>query len=190
MTSFEFQAVPGRPSDADRDKAIEVLRENAALGRLSHDTFVRRMELVLAARGRPELQALIADLPVAGNRMAHWVTRMVGASSSFTVRLRKAWRIERLPALMLPEPGPVPLRIGRDYACGLRIAHDSVSRLHAELLLDGDTWRLRDLGSMNGTWINGRRVAGAAAVRPGDVVTFGSVAYRLAGGRDRDGERP
>jgi FHA domain/Domain of unknown function (DUF1707) len=181
VTSYESHALPGRPSDAERDRAIEVLRENAVSGRLSQDTFMRRMELALAARGRPELAALTADLVADEGRMTRWATRVVGASSAFSLRMREAWRIERLPKLLLPEPGPYPLRIGRDLACGLRIAHDSVSRVHAELRREGELWVLRDLGSMNGTWINGRRLAGATVVRPGDQVRFGTVGYRLAG---------
>ncbi len=180
MTSYEFRALPGRPSDADRDRAIEVLKENAVRGRLSHDTFMRRMELAMIVRARHELDALTADLQT-GGRVTRWATGLVATYSTFTVRLRKAWRAERLPQLMLPEPGPHPLRIGRDYANGLRIADDSVSRLHAELRLDGDVWTLRDLGSMNGTWVNGLRLAGSATVRPGDVVRFGQVGYRLMG---------
>jgi FHA domain/Domain of unknown function (DUF1707) len=180
VTSSEFQALPARPSDADRERAIEVLKESAARGRLSHDTFVRRIELAMTTRERQELDALTADLTASG-RVTRWATGLVGTYSSFTVRLRKAWRAERLPKLMLPEPGPFPLRIGRDITCGLRIADTSVSRLHAELRLEGDVWLLRDLGSMNGTWINGLRVTGAAAVRAGDVVMFGAIGYRLTG---------
>ncbi|MDF2258703.1 FHA domain-containing protein [Streptantibioticus ferralitis] len=179
MTSYEFQTRPDRPSDADRDAAIEVLKENAVRGRLSHDTFLQRMELAIAARGRDELDALVADLPT-GGRMTRWATGVVSTASAFTVRLRKAWWAERLPKLMLPEPGPFPLRIGRDHASGLRIGDDSVSRIHAELRREGDVWVLRDLGSMNGTWINGQRLTGAATVRPGDLVTFGRIGFRLA----------
>ncbi len=40
-------------------------------------------------------------------------------------------------------------------------------------------WVLRDLGSTNGTTVNGRRVIGAAVVREGDQVGFGQVSYRL-----------
>ncbi|WP_240483339.1 DUF1707 SHOCT-like domain-containing protein, partial [Streptomyces pathocidini] len=54
--------MPARLSDADRDRVIEVLREGTAQGRLSQDTFLRRMELAFAARGRDELDALTADL--------------------------------------------------------------------------------------------------------------------------------
>jgi hypothetical protein len=179
VTSFELQTHSGRPSDADRERAIEVLKENAVRGRLSHETFLQRMELAMVVRGQAELDALVADLP-SGGRMVRWATGVVGTASAFTMRLRKAWWAERLPKLMLPEPGPYPLRIGRDYASGLRIGDDSVSRVHAELRREGDVWVLRDLGSMNGTWVNGQRLTGAATVRPGDLVTFGRIGFRLA----------
>jgi predicted component of type VI protein secretion system len=103
------------------------------------------------------------------------------------MRIRNAWRVERLPTLVLPvadsEPMPLPLRIGRDLSSGLRLSDSSASRVHAELRRDGETWTLRDLGSMNGTFVNGRRVMGAVVVRPGDQVTFGRMSYRLAAGQ-------
>ncbi|WP_327352571.1 DUF1707 and FHA domain-containing protein [Streptomyces sp. NBC_01304] len=179
-SSFEFPTYPARLSDAERDKVLEALRDGVAQGRLSHDTFVRRMELALSARRSDELAVLTADLPNEG-RWTRRVTDAVGAVSAFTVRVRRAWRAERLPKLLLPAPGPFPLRIGRDPANGLRLSHETVSRIHAELRLQGGLWVLRDLGSTNGTSVNGRRVVGAAVVREGDHVSFGSMAFRLAG---------
>lgn len=52
------------------------------------------------------------------------------------------------------EPG-VRLRIGRASDCGLRLDHPSVSRDHAEISHDGVAWRLRDLGSKNGCFVDG-----------------------------------
>jgi hypothetical protein len=179
VTSPEYPTGLIRLSDADREHAIEVLRENVVNGRLSQDTFARRMELALLARGRGELDALVADLPRDG-ALTRWTTRLIGAVSGFNAAMRKAWWAERMPNLMLPEPGPFPLRIGRDPGCGLRLSDDSVSRAHAELRRADGSWLLRDLGSMNGTWINGRRVIGEAPVHPGDVVLFGRVGFRLA----------
>ncbi|MEU0331942.1 DUF1707 and FHA domain-containing protein [Streptomyces sp. NPDC006193] len=179
-SSSEFSTYPARLSDAERDKALQVLRDGAAMGRLSHDTFVRRMELALAARRSDELAVLIADLP-RENRFARAVLGTVGAVSGFTVRLRRAWQAERLPKLLLPHPTHThPLRIGRDPANGLRLNHETVSRLHAELRRQGGLWVLRDLGSTNGTTVNGRRVTGAVVVREGDQVAFGRAAFRLA----------
>ncbi|MFH7339234.1 FHA domain-containing protein [Streptomyces sp. KHY 26] len=185
-SSFEFSTAPApapasaRLSDAEREAALEVLRDGAAKGRLSHDTFLRRMELALAARHADELAVLVADLP-RENRFSRAVFGTVEAVSGFTVRLRRAWQAERLPKLLLPGPAHTrPLRIGRDPGNGLRLTHETVSRVHAELSHQGGLWILRDLGSTNGTTVNGRRVIGAVAVRAGDQVAFGRVAYRLS----------
>ncbi|GGS44683.1 DUF1707 and FHA domain-containing protein [Streptomyces griseoviridis] len=178
-SSFEFPTHPARLSDAERDKALRVLRDGVALGRLSHDTFVHRMELALTARRPEELAALTADLRTEG-RLARAVFGTVEAVSGFGVRLRRAWRAERLPKLLLPHPAAGhPLRIGRDPASGLRLNHETVSRVHAELSRQGGMWVLRDLGSTNGTTVNGRRVVGAAVVRDGDQVGFGRLAFVL-----------
>ncbi|MFJ9928339.1 MULTISPECIES: DUF1707 and FHA domain-containing protein [Streptomyces] len=185
-SSFEFSTssapVPAsaRLSDAERERALEVLRDGVAKGRLSHDTFVRRMELVLGARHADEIAVLVADLP-RENRFSRALFGSVEAVSGFTVRLRRAWQAERLPKLLLPGPEHLrPLRIGRDPGNGLRLTHETVSRVHAELSHQGGLWVLRDLGSTNGTTVNGRRVIGAVVVREGDQVAFGRVAYRLA----------
>ncbi|GGW20158.1 DUF1707 and FHA domain-containing protein [Streptomyces capoamus] len=181
-SSFEFSTYPARLSDAERDKALRALRDGVALGRLSHDTFVRRMELALVARRSDELAVLVADLP-RENRFSRAVLGTVEAVSGFTVRLRRAWQAERLPKLLLPHPSHThPLRIGRDPANGLRLNHETVSRVHAELRHQGGLWILRDLGSTNGTTVNGRRVTGAVVVREGDQVSFGRAAFRLAAG--------
>ncbi|MFR0356366.1 FHA domain-containing protein [Streptomyces sediminimaris] len=181
-SSFEFPTYRARLSDAERDKALKVLRDGVATGRLSHDTFIHRMELALAARRSEELAALTADLRQ-DNRLARLVLGTVEAVSGFTVRLRRAWQAERLPKLLLPHPGNGhPLRIGRDPANGLRLTHETVSRVHAELRRQGGMWVLRDLGSTNGTTVNGRRVIGAAVVREGDQVGFGRMSFRLASG--------
>ncbi|PYC82142.1 peptide-binding protein [Streptomyces tateyamensis] len=187
MSAPEFRtdaAVSGlldRPSEADRERALGMLRQGAGDGRLSHDTFMRRMELVLTARSRGELDSVLADLPADG-LLARLALRTVGRLSAFTVRLRDAWHTERLPGLTLPQLGPPALRIGRAPGSDLRLSDASVSRNHAELRRYPHGWTLRDLGSTNGTHVNGHRVTGAVPVRPGDRVTFGNLAFRLAAG--------
>jgi pSer/pThr/pTyr-binding forkhead associated (FHA) protein len=59
------------------------------------------------------------------------------------------------------------------------MADVSVSRCHAELRHVGDGWMLRDLGSMNGTHLNGLRITTAVRVRPGDHIRFGAVSFVL-----------
>jgi FHA domain/Domain of unknown function (DUF1707) len=178
-SSFEPPVHPARVSDAERDRVLAVLREGVAQGRLSQDTFLRRMDLVLVARRADELKLLTADLEDEG-RFARRLFGAVGRLSSFTLRLRTAWQAERLPKLLLPQPGPDPLRIGRDPGNGLRLTHDTVSRRHAELSLQPSGWVLRDLGSTNGTTVNGRRVTSSALVADGDRVGFGQMTFRIA----------
>ncbi len=48
--------------------------------------------------------------------------------------------------------------VGRSAGADIRVDHETVSRAHAELVVDGARVELRDLGSMNGTWVNDERV--------------------------------
>src|SRR5947209_2633979 len=60
------------------------------------------------------------------------------------------------------DPLPVrtfPCQIGRHPTAPIRIVHPTVSTIHAELRRHGDTLELADLGSRNGTFINGRRLS-------------------------------
>lgn len=65
--------------------------------------------------------------------------------------------------------------LGRAEECGIRIDDDSVSRRQAEIEVDGDRVLLRDLGSANGTMVNGAEVASEVVLRPGDVIEAGLV---------------
>lgn len=58
------------------------------------------------------------------------------------------------------------------------VGESSVSRQHAKLEKVGDEVRLADLGSTNGTYLNGLKLAGEAVLQPGDSVQFGAIAYR------------
>jgi predicted component of type VI protein secretion system len=68
--------------------------------------------------------------------------------------------------------------VGRLDTCDLPINDRSVSREHARLSRLRDTYILEDLGSTNGTLVNGRRINESVILRPGDVVTFGSIEFR------------
>lgn len=60
--------------------------------------------------------------------------------------------------------------VGRSPDCDVVLNNTSVSRQHAELLFDGNQWMLRDLGSRNGTGVNGARVTGDRLLQSGDVL--------------------
>lgn len=74
---------------------------------------------------------------------------------------------------------PLPFRIGRgaDVALGLSSPH--VSKAHAEIYSDGETLRVRDMGSRNGTFLN-RQPVNDAALHRGDILHFGDREYRVA----------
>ena len=66
------------------------------------------------------------------------------------------------------------LTIGRIDTNGVSLPSDRlVSRLHAALKRYGGSWCLRDLGSANGTFVNGRRLTGEWTLEPGDEITIG-----------------
>ncbi len=186
MNPVEYSAHSPRVSDADRERALDVLRESVVEGRVSQDTFVRRVERVLAAARLEELHAVLSDLPrrEAVPAQTGWLMTTVTRIAAFNGRLRRAWQSERLPPLVLPAPGPLPLSIGRATGSGLRLNHASVSRRHAQLRGSASGWTLRDLGSANGTWVNGCRVTDAVRVRPGDQVSFGAMSFLLASRRE------
>ncbi len=66
-------------------------------------------------------------------------------------------------------------RIGREGVGGLVLAHPSVSSEHAELRLRGGVWTLTDLGSLNGSWVDGEPVLGSLPLAPGSEVRLGEV---------------
>jgi hypothetical protein len=174
-------------SDQERDQAVGELREQFAEGRLSHDTFLHRIDAALGARHRHQLDRLLADLPRRRAPLAGLVTGLGNQAE----RVRRA--LDRLAAQKRPErrrpaalsfpPGAARwYTIGRQAECDLLIADATVSRRHARLERAAGGWLLTDLGSTNGTRLNGWRVREPVPVRPGDRVAFGSAVYVLCAG--------
>ncbi|EIE19954.1 SMAD/FHA domain-containing protein [Coccomyxa subellipsoidea C-169] len=71
--------------------------------------------------------------------------------------------------------GPL-LTVGRTRASKLHIKDSAVSEKHAELRWEGGHWNLTDVGSSNGTAVNGKKLAEGIALRlkDGDIILFGS----------------
>lgn len=69
--------------------------------------------------------------------------------------------------------------IGREQDCHLRPNSDLVSRHHCVFTVDDFTVRLRDLGSTNGTFVNGERIQGQVMLKPGDNVLVGKLSFEI-----------
>jgi pSer/pThr/pTyr-binding forkhead associated (FHA) protein len=63
--------------------------------------------------------------------------------------------------------------VGRDSTNEIVINDAEISRRHARLTFQGGKYVLEDLGSTNGTFVNGQRLAGPRVLKPGEVVSFG-----------------
>jgi len=82
------------------------------------------------------------------------------------------------PAGIAPR-SPFPLNkdqmiLGREVRCDVMIANDSISRRHAEIVRMAEGWLVRDLGSRNGTFVNGQRIQ-EYVLQEGDLITIGDV---------------
>ena len=149
---------------------MRLLRDAAVDGRLSHDSFVRRVDLALRARDGPSLSDLVADLARPRRVRAGLRTALAALGAPLTAGT---------PTLSLPGRTESVLVLGRRAGCDVILPDPSVSRVHAVLMLFAGQWFIADQGSTNGTRVNGRRVWGAAAVRPGDRVSLGRTTFRL-----------
>lgn len=71
-----------------------------------------------------------------------------------------------------------PFTVGRRADQSLTIPSPTVSSKHAELMLDDDGLSVRDLGSTNGTFVNGARITESCRINHGDLVQFAQIVFR------------
>lgn len=76
------------------------------------------------------------------------------------------------PGVTFPLEGD-QLIIGRDSSNSVTINDAEISRKHSRLSFQGGKYVLEDLGSTNGTFVNGQRLTGQVVLKPGDVVSLG-----------------
>lgn len=74
--------------------------------------------------------------------------------------------------VVLTEP---VIKVGAFSSTHLHLEGDEVSRMHAYIKFQFGAWRITDLGSSYGTWVNGERFNNVARLKSGDVVKFGDV---------------
>ena len=179
MSTDAHTPVPVRPSADDRERVVRLLRDRSLEGRLSTDTFADRVGLAYVARSHAELRELTSDVRPA-RTPRRLVIRAVEWASALQADLEAAWSRPRVPSLALPRSGGTRMLVGRAPNSDCLLPEDCVSRRHAQVWRDGERWYLRDLGSRNGTRVNGIRVTEPVEVRPGDRVSLGGATYRLS----------
>jgi hypothetical protein len=152
-----------RACDRDRERAVSLLRARCVEGYLSVDTFEYRLGLALAARTAIELRALVADIARVRRPWRRWLRGRTVAAGP----------------LALPADGAAV--VGRSRGCDVVVDEPTVSRHHLELRALEGAWLAVDLGSTNGTWLLGRRLARMRVV-PGDELQLGDCRVVLVDG--------
>ena len=72
----------------------------------------------------------------------------------------------------------LPTTIGRGREASLTIPHPLVSRIHCELTERDGKLVVKDLGSLNGTFVNNQRIEGEELIEPEQLLTLGNVTFR------------
>jgi FhaA, N-terminal domain/FHA domain len=75
--------------------------------------------------------------------------------------------------------GPQGVTMGRSRQCDVTVDDPNVSRNHAEVRPRGGSWVLNDMGSTNGSRLNGQRVEGSEVLKPGDEIELGTTVLRF-----------
>ncbi len=69
--------------------------------------------------------------------------------------------------------------VGRQDGCQIRISSSQVSRKHCELFEKKGLLLVKDLGSSNGTVVNGKKIDGQQVLEPGNMLTIGAITFRI-----------
>ena len=154
-----------RASDDTREHTVGVLRNGLLAGRLGTETFVERVDAAYQAKTHDDLASVTADLPRHRNGWRALLDRLAPRAEGL---------VSDSPVKLQPPPMAEGDRrtLGRAVTCDYVIADQAVSGVHAELVRTGDGWLIRDMGSRNGTRVNGWLVK-EQELRAGDTLTFG-----------------
>ena len=169
--------------------------EDAAAFAGWEDALCREMETWLAelvfSRGLTTvgpIRVRISRDPRVGRRSVRAAGRFAGEAESsdggddmpriVPLPLRLLPAAPGMPGLMLASAAKT---VGRASDNDLVLRDPEVSRYHARLEPDGTGWRAVDLGSTNGTWVNGSRID-RAAITAGDELSFGEIHFVVGPG--------
>lgn len=161
--------------DPVRDEIDFTLRAAYAEGLISSGTLAHRLDELLGSR-LIDRRRLIGDLSLRGARRS-------APLAGLLTRVRATlWPAPSPPDLVLAldwSGATEELLVGRAQECAVWLEEMTVSRRHASLRFRDGAWVLQDLGSKNGSWVNGIAV-GRSQIRAGDRVTFGTTTVLVA----------
>ncbi len=125
-----------------------------------------------------------ADEEVAPEEEASGRTMIYSTAGRVAEPLEERARSRQQTALLLMGGkrlvvGPGGATMGRSRQCDVTVDDPNVSRNHAEVRPRGGSWVLTDLGSTNGSRLNGRRVEGSEVLKPGDEIEVGTTVLRF-----------
>jgi predicted component of type VI protein secretion system len=128
--------------------------------------------------GPPPAPAPSMQPPEGGRTMVYSSAERVAEplQESAQVRAQKAILVVDGKRLMVGDRGAT---VGRSRQCEIVVEDPNVSRRHGELRPRGGSWVFTDLGSTNGSRVNGRPVEGPTVVRPGDEIELGTAVMRF-----------
>jgi hypothetical protein len=157
---------------ARRRQLDETLRAAYSEGLLSESTFVTRLDEVLG-EATIDPRRLVGDLTVgAANGPRAAARRLITRIAMWPAR-------RSISLLALDWSGATErLLVGRAPESDIVLDDGGVSRRHAELMWRDGTWVIHDIGSKNGTLLNGRSIE-RAQLRPGDFVCFARRTFRI-----------
>lgn len=147
--------------------------ERLGLGQFGIETSVVQPDEEAPPAPSPRDPALAPEPEPVGRTMVFSAAQRIAEplEDAATVRPQRALLIYGGRRLIV---GPRGAALGRSRESEIVIDDANVSRRHAELRPRGGAWVVSDLGSTNGTRVNGRPIHGPEVVRPGDEIEIGS----------------
>lgn len=156
--------MPYSTSSSVSDSPLSLLEQNSRLSTLlanydlNPDEVTTLIEPVLRAKKRCQTSAFYIQAVTTG-RVSFLATNLTGVRELQVTESASHWLL------------------GRSTACAISIANPQLSRRHAVIGCSTEGFYITDIGSSNGTWVNGRRLAvmERQPLQDGDVVRLGSI---------------
>jgi len=163
---------------ASRQNLSRELNAAYSCGLLSERTFCQRLDLLFGSC-LVDPARVVGDLSIRLPRR-RWPGRVADLLDATIGLLTRSDDVGVAPRLLALDwsGGQEEMLLGRHLTCDVVLDDLSVSRLHARLVFRDGHWVIQDLGSTNGTEVNGVRV-GRCELHPGDHVGLGDERLRI-----------